>query len=99
MVILDAYKNDWMSMDIEDIYGIAWVHMNINEWNKKRAAELPTAIKECEEVLREEGYTECYITALKNDTTLRKFLIMVGCVPHIDAGHLDAPLEVWKRKL
>ena len=86
-------------MDIEYQNEVAWVHMNIKEWNKKRAAELPTAIKECESVLREEGHKECYVAALKSDTTLRKFLVMVGCMPHIDASHLDSPIEVWKRKL
>lgn len=99
MTIIDAYSNDWLSMDIEEILGVAWVHLNISEWNKTRARQLPAAIKECEEVLREYEYDECYICVLKSDTTLRKFLIMVGCEPHIDAGHLVPAMEVWKRKL
>jgi hypothetical protein len=98
-MILDAYDNGWLSMDIEEKNGIAWVHMNISEWNKKTAKKLPEAIQGCIEVLKDYEYKECYIAALKSDSTLRKFLVMTGCQPHVDLSTASPPLEVWKRKL
>lgn len=89
---LDVYDNGWMKLDIEEVDGNAFAHMYIEGWSPSKRKLLPKAMEDVQKVGRALGYPCLYISVLKGDNLLRKFLVMIQARPVAETEQI----EIWR---